>query len=69
MSEKTDKPVTCCGCGVPFEEHIGVQGTCVRLQSCINTLEALAVYFDVTEQTPLSELVRAVIKMNEAKRA
>lgn len=32
--DETDSPPACCkSCGVPFVEHLGVQGCCAKLQA------------------------------------
>jgi hypothetical protein len=41
MPAKTTKPPTCKACGVPFEDHLGIEGTCRKLDRARVALKVL----------------------------
>lgn len=49
------EPARCKSCGVPYAEHMGIQGTCAKLQDALSALKVIktwATFLDGVALTP-----------------
>lgn len=60
----TTSPLVCPSCGVPWKDHLGMTGTCAKLQKARETMRVVRAWLDVGGHDP-GVVERAVDRMDK----